>query len=133
MYVCMYMYVLLYRYGRNCGHIGGGSGGGAGGHWPPNNFIGGGGLAPQIILWLVYIFMSYYSWLFLDLFLYLYDTKYIALIVTFIVYLDMFLWEQKMTLFWFLYMFQYNILNQFVSRIQNKAFSGKGLLLELYN
>ena len=38
-----------------------------------------------------------------------------------------------MTLFLFLYMFQYNILNQFVSRIQNKAFSGKGLLLELYN
>ena len=38
-----------------------------------------------------------------------------------------------MTSFKFLYMFKYNILNQFVSRIQNIAFSGKGLLLELYN
>ena len=57
--------------------IGGGSGRGGGG--TSNKIIGGGGAPPPIILWLLYISMSYYSWLFLDLFLYLYDTKYINL------------------------------------------------------
>ena len=58
-------------------YIGGGSGGGGGGALAPQQFYW--GACPPIILWLLYIFMSCYSWLFLDLFLYLYDTKYINL------------------------------------------------------